>query len=119
MKTVICSGDKIRNVSDLKAKGKISNTTHLIYYDDAKPGDVEHAKNSGLTVLTFAQILAEGKELGDTSSSWDKVTGDTFYTFSYTSGTTGVPKGVMLSHRNFVVNIAGLDFFDNKDRYHD
>jgi long-chain acyl-CoA synthetase len=25
----------------------------------------------------------------------------------------------MLTHRNFVVNIAGLDFWDNKDRFHD
>jgi long-chain acyl-CoA synthetase len=69
--------------------------------------------------LTYAQVLQEGKALGDSSSTWDKVTGDTFYTFSYTSGTTGVPKGVMLTHKNFVVNIAGLDFFENKDRYND
>lgn len=47
------------------------------------------------------------------------MTGETFYTFSYTSGTTGVPKGVKLTHRNFVVNIAGLDFWDNKDRFNE
>ena len=119
MRTVVLSGDKLRNISDLKSKGKISSTTHIIYYDEAKPADIEHAKSSGLTVVTFADVIAEGKQLADDGSSWDKVTGETFYTFSYTSGTTGVPKGVMLTHRNFVVNIAGLDFWDNKDRFHD
>ncbi len=112
IRTVFLSSDKIRNISDLKAQGKISQTTHIIYYDDANPADVEHAKNSGLTVHAFAHVITEGKKLDDDGSSWDKVTGDTFYTFCYTSGTTGVPKGVMLTHRNFVANIAGLDFWE-------
>jgi long-chain acyl-CoA synthetase len=43
---------------------------------------------------------------------FDEVTADTQYTFSYTSGTTGMPKGVMLSHRNFVCNIGGINEFD-------
>jgi long-chain acyl-CoA synthetase len=60
MRTVVLSGDKIRNISELKSKGKISSTTHIIYYDDAKLADIEHAKSSGLTVLTFAEIIAEG-----------------------------------------------------------
>jgi long-chain acyl-CoA synthetase len=25
----------------------------------------------------------------------------------------------MLTHRNFVVNVAGLDFWENKDRYNE
>ena len=67
--------------------------------------------------MKFSDVLDQGKALNDNGSSWDQVTPDTFYTFSYTSGTTGVPKGVMLTHRNFVVNVAGLDFFS--DKYHE
>ncbi len=75
---------------------------------------MDAAVASGMTVIKYLDVISQGKALGDDGSSWDPVTPDTFYTFSYTSGTTGVPKGVMLSHRNFVVNIAGLDFYPDK-----
>jgi len=117
MKTVICSADKIKTLSDLRSSGKISTTTHVIHFDDAKQADLDAAAAAGLTVVSFAVAVEEGKALGDDGSKWDEVTPDTFYTFSYTSGTTGMPKGVMLTHRNYVCNAGSLDFYNDKDRY--
>jgi long-chain acyl-CoA synthetase len=61
IRTVVLSAERIRNISDLKSKGKISSTTHIIYYDDAKPSDIEYAKSTGLIVLRFTDIISEGK----------------------------------------------------------
>lgn len=41
MRTVACSADKIKNITLLKSSGKISTTTHIIYFDEANPIDIE------------------------------------------------------------------------------
>jgi hypothetical protein len=37
------SADKIKNITDLKKEGKIPKTTHVIYFDEMKPADLEAA----------------------------------------------------------------------------
>ena len=41
MRTIVCQGDKIKSIMDLKKDGKIKNVTHVIYLDDVKPFEVD------------------------------------------------------------------------------
>ena len=98
MKTIVCSADKVKNIVELKHQGKIPTLTHVIYFDEVKPVEIDEieANTSGLTLIRFKDALEEGSKIS--GIEWDPVTPDTLYTFCYTSGTTGLPKGVMLAH---------------------
>lgn len=58
---------------------------------------------------TFADVISrQWADLGKVRALERRVDGDTLVTLVYTSGTTGDPKGVMLTHRNFMHNARHL-----------
>lgn len=68
------------------------------------------AKEKGITLYSFNQLMENGKKIGlehrsEIESEMDKTKGDDVATLIFTSGTTGVPKGVMLTHRNYMVQL--------------
>ena len=66
-------------------------------------------QNSNVTL--WKDLLLEGEELlknGDTSFESIEIDPDKMTVILFTSGTTGIPKGVVLSHRNIASNIMDV-----------
>ena len=61
-------------------------------------------ESAGVKLWSLAQIKDAGRP---NIRAWAPVTPDSIYAFSYTSGTTGEPKGAMISHKNITSVFSG------------
>ncbi|RCH98973.1 hypothetical protein CU097_014361 [Rhizopus azygosporus] len=112
LETVICSGDHIADL--LKLKHKLPNLKTIISMDSidevSRPGVASKsdivkawAAEKGVNLLDFNAIELLGKK---NRRSYNYPTPDDLACIMYTSGTTGTPKGAMLTHRNFVAALS-------------
>jgi len=72
----------------------------------------------GISLYSFAEVIAMGAS-DDSAVSFDEPKADSIFIFSYTSGTTGNPKAVMLTHKNIIASASCPIYIgvvlDNKD----
>ncbi|KAI8912664.1 hypothetical protein EDD86DRAFT_201962 [Gorgonomyces haynaldii] len=103
-----------------KAKILVTNAKQLtslktIVAMDTPPQElVDQAKASGIELVSIADLESEGAK--DPLPKADTLSLDSTATICYTSGTTGLPKGVMISHRNLLSFVAAyIDIAKNGD----
>jgi long-chain acyl-CoA synthetase len=65
-------------------------------------------KEAGFKVFTMEELISFGAKNPVTPSK--EVNGDTVWTLCYTSGTTGDPKGVMITQQMFIACVANISY---------
>ncbi len=100
-------GTKEHMAKIIKAKEKLPNLGEIIIFDELD--------QPVAGVMTLAEALKEGSATTN-KDEFDQrikpINMEDVATIIYTSGTTGNPKGVMLTHKNFVSNVNQINAVD-------
>ena len=92
-------------------KEKLPAVKTIIYFEpDLKDEVIGAAKAADIELLYFMDVLKEGQiwrveNKGVVEAELEKGHGDDVATIIFTSGTTGTPKGVQLTHHNFLAQL--------------
>lgn len=105
--------DKVVSVQE-----QLPHLTQILYdeprglrgYDEQRILSIESVQQRGLQLLE-----RDPSQAVQWRSGIDQLELDQMCVMLYTSGTTGRPKGVMLSHRNLIVTSINANTFDNLD----
>ncbi|KAF0693243.1 Aste57867_15767 [Aphanomyces stellatus] len=95
MRVLVCSSDLVATV--LSVKGECPTLEHIVSMDSSITAHQRsEAESKGVKLVTLTEL----EQVPDATVSPSPPTPDDISTICYTSGTTGDPKGAILTHRS-------------------
>jgi len=107
--TIVMESKSLKKINQLKKDGQAGSLENIVLLDVEDESLIEHAKEAGLKVYKYPDVLSSGK---DKKYDFQEAGPETIATFCYTSGTTGVPKGAMIPHRGLLSDVSALKITD-------
>jgi len=106
LSVVMVEASKLANL--IKGKGTKGTLKHVVLLDEASDADRAACAAAGLSFHTLKELAKAAEGLGEAGADGVEPVPDDWSYVMYTSGTTGDPKGVILTHRNILASAAGL-----------
>ena len=108
---VIC-GDQEQVDKVLEVQGEVKTVEQIIYTDKRGMRKYDHTHMNALSDVQAEGRAAETRLAAELDRRTDALNYDSTCVMLYTSGTTGKPKGVVLSNRNIIETAKNTSEFD-------
>ena len=119
LETVFCSNNFIDYLCAKIKEGKCGKLKNIVAFDKPHEQQFKTAKEIGIFLTDWDHVIEVGMEKIQEFVSIDQ---NDIFTFCYTSGSSGLPKAVMLTHQNIIAVIAAImekhDISFNSDDVH-
>ncbi|KAF9973169.1 Long chain acyl-CoA synthetase 7 peroxisomal [Actinomortierella ambigua] len=112
MSTIIASPDKAAIILNMKAS--LPTIKNLIIMGTPEDTQVVEGKELGVNVVGWTDIERSGRE---NPTEVVPPTPEDIATICYTSGTTGTPKGAVLTHKNFASVLGSFHLLYKHDKF--